>query len=577
MSNTTTVSGLRADRRTVLCLALLAWFLNLYFYSGFYASDDISYLGGIQRLAARTPIDPANIAHTRLMVIGPAAIVYRLFGDTTLAILSYTLYHPVLVGLTYALGRLAFDSATGVLGALLVALSPLFYVYGGAALPDNTLSVWLAALLLLTVWTLQRVRAGELSPRGELLQWLCVGAFTGLAYSAKEPGIVVTVPIAIGILWLRLSDGVRWRALGGAVAYGVGVVLFMLLETVTLRALSGVWVVRLLSGVGSAETVDALKQRVSIQGLWPLDRLRFLYGRGGEYGGYALAVFSIAQLAAWPLLRARGGLPDQRRYLGLLLGFWVWLFAYLSFGTTNFEHYLPPPLQHPRYFSVCLVPAWLITAAVARRTVALARERLPAGHVAARALGVLPVLVVSLWGAGLFVHFEPDAGNVYRAAQAKSALAAFEDARRLYPERPVVLSEYWSKRFAPLLTARGCSACSHIVTRVTSRAELPERPFVALLASEEYHDTLGPAIELLQRSGELKLEPIGQGSYLAPRGRRAQLRAALYPLLGELSEPDWPLAKASQAVRLYLVSDASAPPAAAVAPAAPVAPASIAP
>jgi hypothetical protein len=546
-------SSLRADRRSVLWLALLAWLLNLYFYSGFFASDDYEYLGGIIHLATGRPIDPSLIAQMRLMVIGPAAIVYGLFGSIPLTILSYTLYHPILVGLTYALGVLAFDSRSAVLGALLVALSPVFYVYGGAVLPDNTLSVWLAALLVFTIWT--RVRAGELSPRGELLQWLCVGTFTGLAYSAKEPGIVVAVPLAIGILCMRLRDGARWRALAGALAYGVGVLLFMLFEALILRTLTGSWIVRLLSGVGSAESMHALEQRVRVQGLWPLDRLRFWYQHSGEFLGYGLPVFLFAQLGAWPLLRARGALPDQRRYVPFLLGFWLWLFAYLSFGTTNFTHYLPPPLQHPRYFSVCLVPALLITAAVARRCVALIQQRLPAGQALARALPVLPVLLVVLWGTRLFLHFEPDSAGVYAAEQAKSVFAAFEDARRIYPERPVLLSERLTERFQALLESRGCSACAHIVTHVNSLAELPERPFVALLASDYYHDTLGPVITRLRRAKKLELEAIGRGTYLAARGRRGGLREALYPLLSEFSEPDWPASDASQAVRLYLVSD----------------------
>ncbi|HKO91424.1 MAG TPA: glycosyltransferase family 39 protein [Polyangiaceae bacterium] len=553
----------RSNVRAVGLLALLAWLLNLYFYTGYYASDDMDYLKGVQRLADLQPIDANDIAQMRLMVTAPAAFVYRLFGSITLTILSYTLYHPLLVVIAYRLGRLAFNPKAALLGAAIVALSPVYYVYGGAILPDNCLSLWLAVLLLAAVWTLDQARSGQLSRTRELAYWLAVGGATGLAYSAKEPGIVAAVPVSIGILCLRLQAGARWGALQAAVAYGLGVVGFVVLETLLLHALSGSWVVRLLSGVGSEESMVALRERMELQGVLPLARLRFWYSRSNAYLGWALWVVLLANLAAWPLLRSRGAQPNERRHVPLLLAFWLWLFSYLSFGTTNFSAYLPPPLQHPRYFSVCVLPAAVIAAAAVWRLTELLSERLVERTRLRRLVRFVPAALLAVWGVARFLHFEPDAGDIYRAAQTKAALAAFEDARRLYPKRPVVLSSYLARRLAPLLQGRGCSGCGRIITKVDSMEELPARPFVGLIATKQYRDTFGPLLTSLERSRQIKVEPIGFGTYRAPHGRRSELAAALYPLLGEFSEPKWPVAEPRLAVHLYLVSDG---PAAAAAP-----------
>lgn len=550
-------SAARGHLRVLCGLALLAWLLNLYFYTGYYMSDDVDYLEGIQRLSRLEPLDPSDIAHMRLALIGPASVIYALFGSVTATILSYTLYHPLLVFVAYAVGRRVFTPGAALLGAGILAISPVFYVYGGAILPDNCLSLWLGVVLWLTLRTLQEAAAGNLSRRAELVFWLLTGGVTGVAYSAKEPGIVVAVPLAISILCVRLRDGARWQALWSAVAYACGVLLFVCLETLLLRALSDTWAVRLLGGVGNAGNVEALLKRVGQQGLWPGERLTFWYGRSIRFYRAGLFVIVLANLVAWPLLGRRGEHPSQRRYVAVLLAFWLWLFVYLCFGTTNFSRYLPPPIQHPRYFSVCMLPAVLITAAVSWRLAELLAERLPRPRAwVPRLVRLLPAVLAAVWGVVLLQRFAPRAGQVYRAAQVKAAFAAFEDARRLYPDRPVVLSNYLADRLAPLLQGRGCTACDRIVTHVDSAAELPERPFVAIIAHRKDNDTLGPVISKLKRRKRLTLEQIGHGSYRAPYGRWNELRSALYPLFGEFSEPSWRVAKPRLAVRLYLVSDA---------------------
>lgn len=539
-----------------LALAMLsAWALNLYFYAGYYMSDDGSYLSGIQEIAGLHAIDPSNVALTRLLAITPAALVYAASGSLLLTIASYTLYHPLLVGAVYWAGCLAFKRKTALLAAVLVALSPVYYTFGGAILPDNSLCLWLALLLGALLWVLRDQQRAHGSERRELALWWGVGLLNGLAYSAKEPGLVVAAPVGLAIVIVRLQQGARWRALRAGLAYGVGLLSFLLLECVALRIASGSWVFRLTAGMGSTGNMTALVGRVQQQGITPAARLAFWFRSNHEYFAPLVPVVLAGSLLA-PWLARRRLLEARGSVLAILVAFWVWPFVYLTFGTTSLRHYVPPPLQHARYFSVCVAPALLLSAAVGVQLFEQLRERVPEARAALRrALAAMPYALALLWGLVQFVDFEPGAGVLYRAATTKSALAAFQDARRLQPQLPVVLSSQLGGRLDPLLHSPGCSACEHIISQVDALEQAPPRPFVALILAKNRRDSLGPVLTRLQKKRQIELQPLGQGVYRAPAGRRAELRSALYPLLGEFSEPGGPRAEPNEAVALYLVTD----------------------
>jgi 4-amino-4-deoxy-L-arabinose transferase-like glycosyltransferase len=545
--------------RLAALLFFLAWALNVYFYSGFYMSDDGSYLSGIQQLATLQPISPDNLAQTRLMTIVPAALVYAATGSLPVTILSYTLYHPLLVLVVYWVGTLAFTTRSALLAAALVALSPVYYSFGGAILPDNALCLWLGLLLAGLLWGLRWSGDPSRSERRELLLWLAIGGLNGMAYSAKEPGLIFVVPVALSILIGRLVQGARWRALRSVLAFGTGLLAFLLLEAVVLRAQTGVWFIRLMAGMGNDHNVGALLDRVKKQGVLPGQRLAFWYSRNAGYFGLALWGTVAAHLASLWLTRPRGWLAQYRGRLAILASFWLWPFLYLTLGTASLRQYLPPPLQHARYFSVCAAPSLLFMAVVLSELFEHAAGRLPEARPRLQQLlRAVPAALGLIWGVAMFLQFEPGAGAIYRSLETKAALAAFQDARRLYPKLSVVLSSYLGARLDPLLHTPGCSACDRIIAQVDTLPEAPPRPFVAIMLSQSNRDSLGPALARLQKSHEIELQPIGLGVYRAPVGRRTELRAALYPLLGEFSEPSGPRAERDEALSLYLVSDSAA-------------------
>lgn len=536
-----------------LWLALGCLLVNVYFYSGFYMSDDVGYLTGIQGLVGPRGIDVHQLAQTRFAVTAPAAVVYAVTGSVTATIASFCLYHPALVLVTFGLGRAIFERGAALVAAALVAFTPIYYFYGGAILPDNCLSLWLGVLC---AWVLAMLDWAGREPRAMgavARRWAVAGLLTGMAYSAKETGVVMTVPVAAVILVAHARRREAGKALLGVFAYGAGLLAFITLETLLLRAFGGQWALRLFAGVGSPETMAALEERVARQGISPLPRLRFWLDRVGSHFGpglwLVLGANAVAPLCFW---RSRARAP-----VCVLLAFWLWPFLYLTFGTTSFTRYLPPPIQHARYYTVCTMPALLVTAAVlvhlSRR---LAQRIAQRRGWLAHAVSAGPGLVAVSWAAVAFAAFEPRAGTAYRAPQTKAALAAFRDARTLYPERPVVLSRRLSRRLAPLLAAPGCSGCGAVAPEVTDPSRVPPRPFLAMLAHSRNPDTFAPSLEALRASGAVRFEPAGHGTYLAPRGRRAELWSALYPLLGELAEPTVRRVDPLNAVELFLVTDA---------------------
>jgi 4-amino-4-deoxy-L-arabinose transferase-like glycosyltransferase len=540
---------LAPTQRKLLLLALLASVLDLYFYSGFYMSDDVSYLEGIQRIVSGRTIDVNDLAHTRLAVTLPAALSYAITGSISLTILSFCLYHPILVLLAYAAGKLAFGERIALYGAALVALSPTYYFFAGAILPDNCLTLWLATALVIALYVDDARARGALGRGRERMAWAVAGLLTGVAYSAKEPALVLTAVLGVVAASRAGRDGVV-HAMSCAASYGAGLMAFLAGEVLALRLLSGQWVVRLLAGVGSVASAAALEERAGRQGWLPWDRIAFWYHAATPYHGVGLVlVFILAANVAAPFLVRR----EQRRPLWILLAFWIWLFVYLTFGSARLDRYLPPPIQHARYYAPCAFAALLVLAASlvgaadgAARRLGAARPRL------GRWCHHAPTVVVAALAVLMFARIERRAGAVYRAHQTKSALLAFGAARRLHPDLPIVLSDYLSKRLAPLVAV----AKTPPLSAPSDNASLPARPFSFLRASPPFEaSSFGAILDRLKDENAIEIVPDGEKIYLAPYGRRAEIAAATSSLRSALEDPKRTTQNPNDAIELFLVRD----------------------
>ncbi len=522
-----------------LLFAAVALALNVAFYSGYYMSDDASYLDGIQRLAAGEALTASNLAHTRLLVNYPAALVQWLFHSTTITILSFCLYHPAIVLTSYLAGCLAFDRRTALLGCAFVACSPVLYFFGGAILPDNALTFWCCALTCAVLWSAREVSREMTSARREGAAWGACGALTGLAYMAKEPGLVMTVPALVTIM-LTPRPGARLsRALIGVAAFGLGLASALALETVLMRLSTDGWAIRLLSGVSSSSSVDVLLERMRQQGRSPIDRLVFWYEHAAVFyaEGLAIWVALAANIAAWFLPWRHG-----RTSLAIACAFWLWPFVYLTFGSTNLSRYVPPPIQHARYYAVCTPLFFVVAAAALVRGKQYVEERWPSRSAALRrALGYAPQAVVATTAVMMFLVVAPDAGTAYHALETRAFRAALLDGRSRYPHHPVLMSENFSLRLQPLLGELACTPCAPLLPYRAARsmADLPARPFLAVLGSPRKSDPLEKALRRHAAAGRLELRPAAGREYRAPRDPRTSARALLFSLTSRLGLSRW--------------------------------------
>jgi len=425
------------DRRTSVILAVcivVAAVLDFLYFTGFFASDDASYLKAARQIADVGNDLPAypwrgSLASTRLGITIPDGIAYWLSaGDVVTIAWFHVLYHLALVGLAYAIGREAWDARTGLIAAALVATSPVLYVFAGAVLPDNATAVWLAVVLLLLLRVRRRALEGPLGAREAGRRYLVAGLVLGVAYACKETALIMTVPCAAIIVagaprlrsWVWVRDGAFLAA---------GLLVFVLFEAVLLRLITHEWMWR-LGGVESSGAVFA--ERMTTQGTGPFERLVFL----------ADTLRTLMPLTGLALVGAAVAYPFLRRRDVALLAFFWWPLLYLTIGSTSFSAYRPSSIQ-ARYYAIVMLPAAVMGAVVLGELL----RRWPARR------WVAPALVVVMAAIAVFEarHVVGFGGTIYRCADARAFRVAYDEARSAYPDYPVVLALDYRRRMTPLL------------------------------------------------------------------------------------------------------------------------------
>jgi 4-amino-4-deoxy-L-arabinose transferase-like glycosyltransferase len=117
------------------------------------------------------------------------------------------------------------------LAASFVALSAVDIELGGTFTPDPATGAFNSAVLLGSVWLLQR---------GSLLRYVIVGALVGLAVSTKYSGVLVAV--AVVVAHLIRTNGRPWRDIGWLAASGVtSVAVFAVVSPATFLEWDTAW------------------------------------------------------------------------------------------------------------------------------------------------------------------------------------------------------------------------------------------------------------------------------------------------------------------------------------------------
>jgi hypothetical protein len=214
------VDGIGRDRIVHLGLVLMTALSRIPFHSRIlYHWDSVNFANGLRHfdVLAEHPQPPGYIVYVWL-----GRMMMALVGETNKALVWISIIASALaVVMLYRLGRTMWSPRVGLMAALFLAASPLFWFYGQIALPHT-----LDTLLTLTsLWMLYHVRQGR-----EKMLWPAVLtlAFAG---GVRQQTLVFLLPVALYATWR-----VNRRHLAVAGAMGLVACLF--------------WLIPLLAGAG---------------------------------------------------------------------------------------------------------------------------------------------------------------------------------------------------------------------------------------------------------------------------------------------------------------------------------------
>ena len=198
------LSGLRGktDLWIALGLALLGLFTRIPFVGNYlYHWDSINFAYSLEKfdIALGQPHFPGYILYVYL-----GRLVALYFQDAQLTLVAISLLSSGFsIGLLFILGRFMYSRWTGVIAALFLTTSPLFWFYGEIALPHSldALVVILAALLLYLVMT------------GKPNLLIPTAIWLGICGGLRPQTQVFLLPLAIYATW-QIPWKKRMTALG---------------------------------------------------------------------------------------------------------------------------------------------------------------------------------------------------------------------------------------------------------------------------------------------------------------------------------------------------------------------------
>lgn len=444
----------------LLLILALSTLLDLYFFTGYFASDDRSYFMVARNYLESGKFEDGSLGATRLMLVGWVMLVIRCFGpNLQLVAASFIVFHQVLNALTYLMVREQADRRAALLAAYLAATFPLLVVYASMILPDvEQACAGAAAVLCYAIWRKRR----ESRPVAAWLAFFASGLCVGLAYACKESALVL-LPFFF-VAWLTTFKRSRplFSLVQGA-AFALGFFVVFAGEYVLLSQLAGESVFRL------SWTTEDLAQNVQTAvdryGTHPGERLDWVNRRlEPDVWPTHMKILCGAALLLLPLLKSR---------LWTLSLLPLWMFAFQVWGTMNLRRYAPPTIQ-ARYFAVILP---FVLAALAIVAVRLYDRvgRLPLGPRAKRCWRTIATgaaVIVPLLG---LTGPDRQAGKAYKADIVANATQALR----------------WTQSFDPTSGVLLCSMLAHHLEPFQNPSR-PEKIFAAGkdLTEEEFENLL---------------------------------------------------------------------------------------
>lgn len=472
-------AGFRAGPVSYLVLGaivLVCIATDLFFFNGYYASDDNEYLNSAWVLAHNGRWDgvPAG-GGMRLGVVGWCILVaWFCQFDVQVIAASFSILHAALVIASYFLARRMVDARAGLLTAYLIATVPALVVFSTGIFPDLIVALFLVLACLGFSWGMTLRRAARAGPAAGLM--FASGAAVGMAYLAKESGLVA-LPVFF-LAWVFGEAAVRWRdrrsasgrsegptqgdgaresgrrlgwiasiLVGGLFAVGFFAVL--LTEHALLMRWTGQSFYR-LGWTGERQDIEKLEIFHIDGGYDPIRRFQGSMRALREPVTYVPDTLLIAIAASILAYCAF----VRRLWLPLALG--VFFYAYLTWGTYSTQGYYPPRLQ-TRYFIPAFPFLFAVVGAVMSKAVDFIARSIR--HERARRISLAALAVAFVLHPYFFLS-DADrlAGRLYRTAFVRNVAAALDDPA--FARDRIVVSHNVADRFAPMWY-RGFPARKH--------------------------------------------------------------------------------------------------------------------
>ena len=302
--------------------------------------------------------------------------------------------------------------------------------------------------------------------------------------------------------------------------------------------------IRIAAGIVS-DSAELFLVDMKLQGETPFERLGFAKTQLTNWMPWTFWLLGIGSIAYgfW-----------KRRSIGVMAFFW-WPAVYLTVGTTSISSYVPPTIQG-RYYAIVILPAALMTAAVAAALVQRWQDSERPGWIHR----VGPRMVVALILTVVCIReLRPNLsrGGIYRVPEVRAFTAAIELARERYPEYPVVVSGYYHHRMKPLVDQ---------LPELSPAGSKPEPPYV-------YLEVVRNVTPKLRRGLSKKVNAEQVAEVKPPASRGAILRDALRRTFSVNRRKQIPVRNTDEGVAVFVMTrkspPAAAPPAAAAGSAAP--------
>lgn len=375
----------------LIALLGLGVVLRLAFYSGFYGSDEVTYLIAAVRALNGDFAPSTYIGSIRYGFQLPMAGFMHLFGQSEATANAWTLVCSLAeIAVVVIIGKQLVGVRAAMLAGLLLATLPLHVHYAGRMMADPPLAFFMTASFLL-FWLGQH--------RGHAVWFFLAGLAAGCVFWIKETTVVYLLLFLIFPLWFRCWNWRwAWMVFAFALVFGANLLFFWHISGDPL------YVFRIVRA--SALNYAAADPKFAMAFDSPIYYLRYLLEK--PYHTWLLGYLAFAGLLRW------GRAHSERSRDALALHFVAWwalgmlfVFSLLPVGL----HPLKLIMKQVNYMLMFAAPLALLGGVVLAR----------AGN---RVLAI--VLPVALIPAIVLSAMERNVVSVF-TANSKAALAVAKD------------------------------------------------------------------------------------------------------------------------------------------------------